>query len=235
MKHIKLFQERNEFENSKFGISRPWVALNKQDYKVHYSSDIPYIDLDLPSGLLWATCNVGAKDETEGGLFFQWGDTEGYDANEGKAHSSWDNYKYGTGLNELVKYDDVDKKNILEVKDDAVAVNVGLGWRMPTKDECEELCKNTVVEAVTDFNGSGINGMKFTSKENSDRYIFIPATGYLTNGNLNGEGKSTYLWASTVYKYGYAFAGVIAYSDFESGVDDKTRCSAIPVRGVRER
>ena len=38
-----------------------------------------YVDLGLPSGTLWAACNVGASKPSDDGQYFQWGDTQGLD------------------------------------------------------------------------------------------------------------------------------------------------------------
>ena len=110
------------------------------------------IDLGLPSGLLFADRLVGASNPGEPGLYFQWGDTVGYSADQvGKDKVfNWNNYKYCNGsYNTITKYcaqssyGTVDNKTALELEDDAAHVNMGPDWRMPTRTELQELINNT--------------------------------------------------------------------------------------------
>ena len=85
-----------------------------------------YVDLGLPSGLLWAKKNIGAETEEDTGLYFQWGDTVGYTAEqvgegEGKKYFGWDDYKFsvdGSSTN-FSKYNETDGKTVLDLEDDA--------------------------------------------------------------------------------------------------------------------
>ena len=97
-----------------------------------------YVDLGLPSGLLWATCNVGANNPQDYGDYFAWGETTPKD------FYSWSNYKYCRGYEQLTKYCTMsdygyngytDNLTTLLPEDDAATVNWGDGWRMPTKEE----------------------------------------------------------------------------------------------------
>lgn len=138
-----------------------------------------YVDLGLPSGTLWATCNVGANKPEDVGLYFQWGDTQGYTAeqvgtDEGKKQfSQWGiDYKYsdGGGNNDtyynLTKYCNktqygkdgfTDTLVTLELKDDAVRANMGGDWRMPLYEELMELILNTNLYLVLS-DGTEIEG-----------------------------------------------------------------------------
>lgn len=109
-----------------------------------------YVDLGLPSHLKWAKCNIGANSEEESGLFFQWGDTQGYTAEqvgdgEGLKAFSWADYKWSADgfPDNFSKYNDSDRKTVLVTEDDAAHANMGGNWRMPTLDEYKELCLNT--------------------------------------------------------------------------------------------
>ena len=138
-----------------------------------------YVDLGLPSGLKWAKCNVGAEKETDDGYYFQWGEITPY------TDYTWADYKYCNGSSTtMTKYNTLplfgekpDDKTKLDSEDDAARANMGGDWRMPTKDEIQELIDNTDSEWVEDFNGTGVNGRKFTSKTNTSKYIFFPAAG----------------------------------------------------------
>ena len=134
-----------------------------------------YIDLGLPSGLKWAKCNVGADKETDYGYYFQWGEIEPHDAD---TPYNWVNYKYCKGssttltkYNIMGEYGTVDNKLTLDLEDDAARANMGGDWRMPTQSDFLEMLDYTDSEWVENFNGSGVNGRKFTSKINGNIII----------------------------------------------------------------
>lgn len=157
-----------------------------------------YVDLGLPSGTLWATCNVGASRPEEVGDYFAWGETVT------KNMYDWKQYKFGILCNnvyKLTKYCNdstcgyngyVDNLTILESVDDAVSANWGDKWRMPTAEEYNELYQNTSFTWTT-LNGvygrllTGING-------NS---IFFPATGFRLDDELICTGLGIY-WSSSL-------------------------------------
>ena len=160
------------------------------------------VDLGLPSGLLWAKCNLGANIESDYGLYYQWGDTIGYTATQVGTDKqfTWDDYKFsinGSSSN-FNKYSDSDQKVQLDLEDDAVHTALGGNWRIPTRDDFQELTANTTTE-VTSING--IQGMKITSKENSN-YLFFPFAGYAGSGSMGGVGSYFGCWSSTLYGVG---------------------------------
>ena len=118
------------------------------------SDDHDYVDLGLPSSLLWATCNVGANAPEECGDYFAWGETAPKDV------YSWSTYQYYDGGN-LVKYTGSDGLTTLLPEDDAATANLGNGWRMPTKEEWQELYQNTTNTWTTQ---NGVNGRLFTAR-----------------------------------------------------------------------
>ena len=158
-----------------------------------------YVDLGLPNGTLWATCNVGASKPSDFGLYFQWGDTKGYTEDQvgtGKEQKKffWTDYKFnpsGDG-SKFTKY--LATNEWLFLEDDAAHVNMGGDWHMPNPAQIKELIDNTnyVLTTLND----GVKGMKFTSKKNSSKYIFIPAAGYAWNGSLDDIGNYGYIWSS---------------------------------------
>ena len=104
-----------------------------------------YVDLGLPSGTLWATMNVGASKPSDFGLYFQWGDTQGYTAAQvGKDKQfTWNDYKFsidGSSSN-FSKYTTTGAR--LDLEDDAAHANMGGSWHMPTPEQCQELIDNT--------------------------------------------------------------------------------------------
>ena len=164
------------------------------------TKEYEYVDLGLPSGLKWAKCNVGAEKETDYGDYFQWGEIEPHDADTPYV---WANYKYGDGwnfskYNTLTSYGETpDGKTTLDLEDDAARANMGGDWRMPTQTEIQELWDNTNSEWITDYNGTGVNGRKFTSKTNGNS-IFIPASGNHSGSSFYCQGNSGYVWSSSL-------------------------------------
>lgn len=157
-----------------------------------------YVDLGLPSGTKWATYNVGATKPTEYGDYFAWGETKP------KEEYTWETYKWCKGsLDSMTKYctdngyGTVDNKTVLDVEDDAATANWGSAWRMPTREEIDELCNGCSWKWVVDFNGSGVNGQLGTSKKNGAT-IFLPAAGYRHDTGLTEVGYLGYYWSSSL-------------------------------------
>ena len=156
------------------------------------------VDLGLPSGTLWADRNVGADKPEAYGDYFAWGETVP------KSDYSWSTYKYGTADSELTKYCSessygkdgyTDKFIELELQDDAASVNWGGNWRMPSKEQIEELYNNTDNTWVDDFEGTGVSGRKFTNKKDSSKFIFLPAAGSRYDASLGDAGSYGYYWS----------------------------------------
>lgn len=131
----------------------------------------PYEMVDLGLNVKWANMNLGAKNITDSGLYFQWGDTGGYKATQASVTPDYSKY-YDSSTQTYTKYNSTDKLTTLEASDDAATVNMGSKWRMPTKEEFLELIEGTNYEAVTI---NGIDGIRFISKSNNN-WIFIPLT-----------------------------------------------------------
>lgn len=164
-----------------------------------------FVDLGLPSGTLWATCNVGA-DSVEGyGDYFAWGETTTKVNEYNWGRYNWANYKYSNGdYNQLTKYCTeaeygfngfTDNLKTLEPSDDAAAVNWGSGWRIPTYDEWEELFRYTTNRMTTQ---NGVNGRLFTASNGWS--LFLPATGYYQYGcDIWNIGENGHYWSSSLY------------------------------------
>ena len=165
-------------------------------------TDTPqYVDLGLPSGLKWAKCNIGATSETDYGYYFQWGDIE----DKSNSDCSWESYHYCNGSSTTLtkyctnsSYGTVDNKTTLETEDDAATQIMGGDWRMPTSDECGELINNTINEWISDYNGTGVSGRKFTSKTDTSKYIFFPAAGGCYQRSAYDVGYYGDVWSSSL-------------------------------------
>ena len=162
-----------------------------------------YVDLGLPSGILWATCNVGANAPEEYGDYFAWGETQPKDYYDYNTYqyfmvdeNGWALTKYCN--NSSYGYNGfTDNLTTLLPVDDAATANWGADWRMPTKEEWEELFNNTTCTWTTH---NGLNGQLFTA--NNGNSIFLPAA-----GNIHGNGGSSpgsaggygFYWSSSLY------------------------------------
>ena len=188
-----------------------------------------WVDLGLPSGTLWATCNLGANSPEEYGDYFAWGETEPKDV------YNWSTYKWCNGTEySLTKYctdssyGAVDNKLELDPKDDAAYVNWGENWRMPTKDQLEELQTECTWTWTTQ---NGVNGRLVIGPNGNS--LFLPAAGDRYDSSLYDVGSYGYYWSRALYssKPNYAF-----YLSFYSGYvgwRSYLRRSGRAVRAVR--
>ena len=160
-------------------------------------SNHEFVDLGLPSGTKWATCNVGANNPEGYGDYFAWGETTP------KETYNWSTYRYCNGdYNTLTKYCNnssygnngfTDALTTLEASDDAATANWGSGWRMPTYAEMNELKNNCTVTWTTQ---NGVNGRLFTGPNGNS--IFLPAAGYRYDSELLDAGSYGYYWSSSL-------------------------------------
>ena len=209
------------------------ATFEKQTIPVDPYNGHAYVDLGLPSGLKWATCNVGATTPEGYGDYFAWGETQPKD------YYDWSTYKWCNGSSTTMTkycsdsyYGTVDNKTTLELTDDAARVNWGGTWRMPTVAEQDELrSTSNCTWAWTTQNG--VNGYKVVSKKNGNS-IFLPAAGYRNDDYLNHEGSYGYYWSSSLCA---DYSGGAYYVFFNSdNVDwsDSNRYYGRSVRAVCE-
>ena len=196
-----------------------------------------YVDLGLPSGTMWATCNVGATKPEDPGLLFQFGRVDGYRCGDRSNKFRMDDQNKQDTANENIPLTASGKlykhriNDTLDLEDDAAHVNMGGAWRMPTKDELKELVDNTTHKVETI---NKVKGMLFTSDINGNQ-IFIPFGGGWVDDGYFGERFSTNMWSSNVtsgftsYKYAYSLVcGEDGYAD----INNIYRSAACSVRGV---
>ncbi len=158
-----------------------------------------WVDLGLPSGTKWATCNVGATTPEGYGNYYAWGETST------KSTYDWSTYKWCNGsestltkYNTSGSYGTVDNKTVLDLEDDAAAVNWGGAWRMPTDAEWTELRDNCTWTWTSNYNGTGVAGRIVTSNINGNS-IFLPAAGYRDYVDLYFAGYDGDYWSSSLY------------------------------------
>jgi hypothetical protein len=165
-----------------------------------------YVDLGL--SVKWATCNIGAENPEDYGDYFAWGEVES------KNIYNWSTYKYCNGsrntftkYNTESKYGRVDYKTTLDAQDDVATVNWGSNWRMPTKEERDEL--HTECKWVwTKLNG--VNGYKVIGPNGNS--IFLPAAGCMDGSSLNFAGSYGFYWSSSLGTGNPGIAGIVSFN-----------------------
>ena len=189
-----------------------------------------YVDLGLPSGTKWATCNVGATAPEGYGGYYAWGETTTKDT------YSWGTYKWcskGTYDSQTKyctnsAYGTVDSKRVLDPEDDAAHVNWGGAWRMPTDAEWTELRENCTWTWTIK---NGVNGYEVKSEANGNS-IFLPAAGYRYYDDLLDAGSYGYYWSSSLYADGPSCAWFVYFVSDHVDRGDNGRFYGRSVRPV---
>ena len=193
-------------------------------------TDSRAVDLGLPSGLKWASCNVGATAPEEYGGYYAWGETEE------KSDYSWDTYKYYNGISKSITkystdsyYGFVDNKTTLQPCDDVAAVKWGGTWRMPRLDEIKELKDNCTWEWTT---LNGVNGYHVTGPNGNS--IFLPAAGYRRDAEVYYRGSDGYFWSSSLNSSRSSDADYLYFTTGYYNWLDSRRYVGLTVRPVCE-
>ncbi len=196
-----------------------------------------YVDLGLPSGTLWATCNVGATTPEGYGSYFAWGETRPKD------FYWWNTYKWCIMVDnhpKLVKYcyystdgynGMVDNQTVLQAADDAATANWGEGWCMPTPSQLHELETETNSIWTTQ---DGVSGKVFIAKDGGSS-IFLPAAGWFIEDRLLDEGEGGSYFSNTLVLEGaQSFsAGRLGIIPNGTESDSYNRSCGFSVRPVR--
>lgn len=159
-----------------------------------------YVDLGLPSGTLWATCNVGATKPEDYGDYFAWGETNKKDVYQLNNYQFFESKGFLTII--LSKYNRIDYLTTLELSNDAANQNWGGSWHMPTSTDWRELHKECT---WTWINKDGHIGYMVKSKSNGNG-IFLPAAGWHNGTGLKRTGKYGGYWSSSLYERGSIYA-----------------------------
>jgi beta-lactamase regulating signal transducer with metallopeptidase domain len=194
-----------------------------------------YVDLGL--SVKWATCNVGADKPEDNGNLYAWGETEV------KEQYTMRTSKWGSMPISLKKYNinseqgTVDNKTTLDLEDDVAHVTWGGNWRMPTREEMDELHDNCTWEWTT---LNGVNGYRVTSKKQgyTDRSIFLPAAGYKANGRYEYGSNGNY-WSRSLMTDPYGDGNVICgtaacirFNNNQANVGWEARDAGLSIRPV---
>ena len=211
-------------------LNVPNVSFVDEDSSVRYllkldftHNGYEYIDLGLPSGLKWATCNVGASSPEQAGLYFAFGETTGFTGDQVTGgERTFNEDKYNTGAAASISAD-------LTLEQDAAHTYMMGNWRMPTKDEYQELIDNCDVTWTDDYNGTGIKGRIFTSKVNGN-LVFFPAAGYGYYSSVYNVGTGGDYWATSWKSSAHAWN--LHLHSRNQYLDYRNRFWGFPVRGV---
>ena len=196
--------------------------------------------VDLGLSIKWGTCNVGADQPEEYGDYYAWGETETYYISldplvwkPGKTGYDWESYNWGYSM---AKYNSTDGKSALDLEDDAAHVNLGGKWRMPSREECNELMENCT---WTDKRINGVWGKLVTGKNGNS--IFLPFAGkWCSNPDIPFQdgGSGGHYWSNSI-KRGDPNSTDAMFIDFNrtynnTGWYGYSRCFGHPVRPVTD-
>ena len=196
-----------------------------------YANEV-YVDLGLPSGTLWATCNIGAENPEDFGNYYAWGETET------KSDYNWGTYIHCWGTNDTMTkyctygaYGTVDGITSLQPDDDAATANCGEGWYIPSNAQFEELLNSSYTTQEWTQEG-GKDGWKITSISNG-KSIFLPAAGRYEGTSCSSQGEMGYYWSSTLGSAGaYSSCDILFYSGgiYTGSADRRYGMTIRPVR-----
>lgn len=196
------------------------------------------VDLGLPSGTLWATCNVGAYTPEQYGDYFAWGETEP------KEEYNWGTYKWCMGTyNTLTKYSTLssygyngftDGLTELLPEDDAATANWGEDWQMPSIDQMFELLQNTTTVWTT---LNCVNGLLCTASNGNS--IFLPAAGLMSGTTFYNDNSSHgYYWSRmrpSEGSYSEQSYSMTIYSDGIIPTHAYARTNGMTIRPVKKQ
>ena len=184
-----------------------WVKQYKLSYPTGFNSGQLYtitsvsklqlvteaVDMGLPSGLKWATCNLGATSPEEYGNYYAWGETAP------KTDYSWGTYFDTTDEGSTFTKYATDKKTVLDPEDDAAYAALGGKFRMPTEADWQELYNNCTWDWKTTADGYASNGRLVTASNGNT--IFLPAAGFRDGTTFKDAGSWGYYWSSSLHEF----------------------------------
>lgn len=219
----------NEASNSNADIDRITASLSEQQCASVNSNVVETLDVDdeglkvvdMGLSVKWASCNLGANRSEQAGEYYAWGEVAtktDYTANNS------DTYSYA--LSELRSKKVIDSKNELLPSKDVATLKMGKAWRMPTKEEAEELVKKCQWEWGLK---NGARGYKVTGP--NGQYIFLPAKGYFFGAQIYDVEETGNYWTSTGYDNGN-FSYTLDFSKKRQKVNSSGRSGGRCIRAV---
>ncbi len=211
---------RIDFRTARLADYKSYIGLRLVLDERSITPEPEYVDLGL--SVKWATFNVGATSPEDYGDYFAWGETEP------KENYTWSNYLFGDEDN-LTEYNAQDQLTTLLPKDDAVHVNWGEDWRMPTKEEYQELIDNTTSEWVDNYNNTGVSGRLFAGTNGNT--LFLPAAG-IVGEQPYAQNLCGLYWSANCKENAGINLGI--NSDNNIYINNNSRSSGYSIRGVKE-
>ena len=170
--YLHLFESQSAFSSAYTGeeYHEPWVSYTMETSAVTYNKKhLDLVDLGLPSGTLWATKNIGAATTADTGYLYAWGEITP------KTAFTNENYRFYVGENqEYSKYNSTDGKELLDLEDDAAAVEYfGTGAHIPSVAQLNELLDNTTISPNYDDGNQYVTSITLTSNINQETLTFL--------------------------------------------------------------
>ncbi len=189
---------------------------------------VEWIDLGLPSGTLWASCNIGANNPEDYGYYFAWGESE---QKSDYTWSTYFDYDADDSSNRHKKYNKDSGLTELLPEDDAASTIWDVSCKMPSKAQFEELLDSKYTATVW-TQRDGVNGYKITSIKNGNS-IFLPAAGFYNGTYPNSQGSNGYYWSRSLSGSSNSRAGAIYFGSSSISTLDTGRMMGFSVRPVR--
>lgn len=210
------------------------IKLTNDRFNSQYHG-IEYVDLGLPSGTMWAACNLDANKPWDTGGFYAWGETET------KNEFNNNNYKFGEKgaihNYHMEKYNLGDNLNDLDSHDDVATCKLKGNWHIPTVEQMDELIRLTNPKNICDYKNSHIDGVLFTGKNGNE--LFIPFCGCMWDKSNKGKGNRCFIWTSSLNQYSgasddlvYAMCGCVNETLRYFHIDEGNRFSGMQIRPV---
>lgn len=248
MKHLRKFDSVADLNaaiaNSTIGIlglaynnGTPVMKIKQGSSPVPPTPSHDYVEI---GGIKWATMNIGASTIYDTGLYFQWGDTQGYTASQvgegsGQKYFGEDDCKWYDGSS-YTKYNHTDGKTTLDLTDDAVHAAWGGNWRMPTDSEIDTFIESVDSYWDDNYNNSGVSGWVCADRTDNTKVIFFPACGFASTGTIEGNRSngSSRIWCSELEFDSESIVEVFGgyYDDGIINKSNEARYFGLPCRGI---
>ena len=216
----RLEQERIEREKREAEAKR---KAEMQKSTSNMANGHEYVDLGLPSGLKWATCNVGANKPEDYGDYFAWGELK---PKQEYNEQTYEHYRSFLGINRKMVFLGEISGN---TQYDTARVKWGGKWRIPTIEELQELCDKCT---WTWMSQNGVEGYKVTGPNGNS--IFLPAAGHRYGSSLDYAGSGGDYWSSTPVDYNNYYACYLYFDSVYHDMDGYSRGNGRSVRPVLE-
>ena len=202
--------EINKLRVQQLGLS---TTIKDDDGNEHYFyRGHEYVEI---GGIKWAVTNVGAEKESDSGLYFAFGETQGYTTEQIRR-----------GERRFIQ------KEYTDVEFDSVNAYWGGKWRMPTEAEFQALLSSTINEWVYNYQGSEVSGRLFTDKTDSSKKLFFPTVGTCFSGIVYNVGTVSYYWLSSNIVHNFQNSGCLYLDRSFYCISVNSRFVGLPIRGV---